>query len=77
MSHLRLVNPGTDWAWVSIAGMDDAGNHSGNVTTAVAPGRVATLSAQALESGNGVDGGLGDGVGKWRLTITPMSTRWG
>ena len=71
VSHLRLANPGADWVWVSITGVDDAGNRSGNVTTAVAPGRVRVFSAQDLERGAGVDGKLGDGAGKWRLTVTP------
>ena len=71
VSHLRLTNPGTDFAWVAITGVDDQGNRSGNVTTAVAPRRALTLSAQALESGEGLGGKLGDGAGKWRLTVTP------
>ena len=32
-------------------------------------GASRTLSAQALESGDGVDGFLGDGAGKWQLTV--------
>ena len=70
VSLLRLVNPGTVDARVAITGVDDQGNRSGNVSTIVPAGRVVTLSARELESGEGVDGRLGDGSGKWRLTIT-------
>ena len=70
-SLLRLVNPGTDDVRVSITGIDDEGNRSGNVTTMVHAGRAFNLSAEHLESGEGVVGRLGDGAGKWRLTVTP------
>ena len=70
VSLLRLVNPGTDDARVAITGIDDEGNRSGNVTTTVPPRRAVTFSAHALESGEGVGGRLGDGAGKWRLTVT-------
>ena len=70
VSLLRLVNPGTDDARVGITGVDDEGERSGNVTVAVPPRQALTFSAQALESGEGVGGKLGDGAGKWRLTVT-------
>lgn len=37
----------------------------------LAPGAARTLSAQALETGagDGVEGSLGDGKGKWRLDV--------
>ena len=73
VSVLRIVNPDTDQAWVSITGIDDAGDRGGNVTLAVAPGKSLTLTADALESGEGVTGALGDGTGKWRLTVTPRA----
>ena len=28
------------------------------------------MTAQALESGEGLSGGLGDGAGKWRLKVS-------
>ena len=70
-SLLRIVNPDPGRTWVSITSIDDAGQRSGNVAVAVPPGQSLTLSAAALESGEGVTGGLGDGAGKWRLTVTP------
>ena len=73
VSVLRIVNPDTDQAWVSITGIDDAGNRSGNVAVAVPPGHSLSFSAEALESGEGVEGRLGDGTGKWRLTVTPRT----
>ena len=71
VSLLRLVNPGTDDARVAITGIDDEGERSGNVTVTVPPREVLTFSAMALEDGEGVGGKLGDGAGKWRLTVTP------
>ena len=62
--------PATDQAWVSITGIDDAGNHSGNDAVAVPPGQALAFSADALENGEGVEGRLGDGTGKWRLMVT-------
>ena len=73
VSALRIVNPGTDKAWVSVTGVDDAGNRSGNAAVAVPPGQSLTFSADALENGEAVEGGLGDGTGKWRITVTPRT----
>ena len=70
ISLLRLVNPGTDDARVTITGIDDVGNRGGNVTTTVPSGGAVTLSALDLEGGEGLVGGLGDGTGKWRLAVT-------
>ena len=72
VSLLRLVNPGTDDVQVAITGVDDEGSRSGNVSTTVPAGRALTLSADALENGTDVEGRLGDGDGKWRLTVTPQ-----
>ncbi len=72
-SMLRIVNPDADEAWVSITGVDDDGDRSGNVAAAVPPGQSLTLPADALETGEGVVGRLGDGAGKWRLTVTPRT----
>ena len=70
VSELRLVNEGTSAANVTINGIDDAGQSPGGaVTVAVAAGTSRTLTAADLETGNGVDGALGDGVGKWRLVV--------
>lgn len=68
-SSLRLANPGSETAEVVIEGIDDAGQESGTVRLSVAPGTARTLGAAQLESGEGVDGSLGEGTGKWRLMI--------
>ena len=72
VSRLRLINPGTTEANIEITGRDDAGMAApgGSVRLTLAPGAARTLTAQALEAGEGIDGGLGDGAGKWRLTVT-------
>ena len=70
-SLLRLVNPGDGPASVTIAGVDGLGASPGTEVAATVPARASvTLSAQALEAGGaGFDGALGDGAGKWRLTV--------
>ena len=70
VSTLRLVNPTAEAATVTITGIDDKGvSPGGTVSLALDPGVTKTLSAQELESGEGLDGALGDGSGKWRLTV--------
>ena len=72
VSYLRIINPGATAAEVTITGRDDAGNEaSGTVRLTVAAGAARTLTAQALEAGGeGLDGRLGDGSGKWRLSVS-------
>ena len=71
VSRLRLVNPGAEPAAVRIEGIDDAGASPGTaVEVTVAGGASRTLTSQALESGAGLVGALGDGAGKWRLVVT-------
>ena len=70
MSMLRLINTGDDFAEVLITGTDDAGERSeGTVSVSVPPGASLTLPAEQLESGDGLEGALGDGTGKWRLSV--------
>ena len=72
-SGLRLINPGEEAAAVRISGIDSVGEAGeGAVALTLAPGTSRTLSAQALESGEGegLVGALGDGKGKWRLRVT-------
>ena len=71
VSRLRLVNPGSTTAEVSITGRDDAGVVApGGTVRLTLPARTSRfLSAQTLESGVGLDGRLGDGTGKWRLSV--------
>lgn len=73
-SWLRLVNPGDQPIDVSIRGTDDAGRPApdGEVLLRLAPRAAIELSSQDLELGNsvsGMKGRLGDGSGKWRLSV--------
>ena len=70
-SRLRLVNPGDAAAEVSITGVDDRGESPGSeVTTTIPAGAARTFTSAVLESGGeGLEGALGDGEGKWRLTV--------
>ena len=70
-SLLRLINDGGEAANVSIAGVDDAAQPGGEARVTVPAGEAVTLSAVDLENGSGrLEGALGDGRGKWRLTVT-------
>ena len=71
VSGLRLVNPGSEDAEVTITGVDDAGASPGSTVVLTVPaGGSRTILAAELESGGeGVSGALGDGVGKWRLRV--------
>ncbi len=73
-SSLRIVNSGTEQASITIAGIDDAGiAGNSDVTLNLSGGRSIAISAVDLENGNselGLVGALGDGTGKWRLTVT-------
>ena len=69
-SSLRLVNTGTNSERVSIRGVDDRSRSAGPVTLTLPAGQARTISAFDLENGaQGLTGSLGDGRGKWRLTI--------
>ena len=69
-SSLRLVNTGTNSERVSIRGVDDGSRSAGPVTLTLAAGQARTITAFDLENGaQGLTGSLGDGGGKWRLTI--------
>ena len=72
VSRLRLVNGGGKPAGVTIAGTDDRGASPGtDIQLTVPAGETRTYTAQELESGaDGFEGALGDGAGKWRLTVT-------
>lgn len=70
-SKLRIVNVASRPAHVSIAGIDDAGESSGEIVQLSIPaGMARTLAATQLERGDfGLRGALGDGRGKWRLAV--------
>ncbi len=71
VSWLRLLNTSRENLPVRIRGVDDAGQPSaGPVSLTVPAQRSVTLDARALEAGGeGIDGALGNGVGKWRLIV--------
>ena len=69
-SLLRLANNGDEPALAIITGVDDAGATSEPLTVTVPAGEALTLTAAQLEDGDeGLEGALGDGAGKWRLTV--------
>ena len=71
-SLLRLVNPGGEDAEATIVGFDGNGESPGSDVVVVVPaGSSTTLSARELEAGGpDFEGALGDGAGKWSLTVT-------
>ena len=73
VSWLRLVNPGEEEAEVRIEGIDDKGRSPDEAVEVTVPaGASRVLSAAELESGEGegLNGGLGTGSGKWRLLVS-------
>lgn len=69
VSRMRLINPGTTAATITIRGFDDEGDLSRNVQLTLPAGHARMITAQQLERGEGVSGSLGDGRGKWSLTV--------
>ena len=73
VSRLRLVNPTAESVAVTIEGRDDSGNFApgGSVGLTLGPWEAHTFSSQVLESGGeGLEGALGDGRGKWQLFVS-------
>ena len=71
-SVLRVVNHSdAEAASVTITGLDDAGEAGEEAVELTLPaGAARMLEAPALESGgDDFEGALGDGHGKWRLTL--------
>ena len=69
-SRLRLINWGAEDAAVRIEGMDDGNAVRGPVALILPAGHSRTLTAVDLEEGaEGLEGTLGDGMGKWQLTL--------
>ena len=69
VSSLRLINAGEESAAVTVKGIDDVGALGGPVRLVLQGGESRTIPAADLESGSGLEGSLGDGAGKWRLTV--------
>ena len=70
-SSLRLVNAGDDAVQATIRGVDDKGTTPAEgVEIEIPAGTARTFTASELETGaTAFDGALGDGSGKWRLTV--------
>ena len=72
-SSLRLVNTLDRSVDITIDGIDDRGQPSpgGVVRLTLTAGEARTLSARQLETGDeGLLGKLGDGSGRWRLSVS-------
>ena len=74
-SKLRVINSGSSTAAVSISGIDDAGEPSSgtNMRFNLSGGSVKEITAADFENSSsekGLAGGIGDGKGKWRLTVS-------
>ena len=71
VSRLRLVNAGEETAEATIWGIDGRGERSsGTASVSIPAGTSRTLSAHELETGgDGFDGQLEDGAGKWQLVV--------
>lgn len=70
---VRVVNREDRAGTVTIAAIDDAGQHHGSATLALSAGVTAPFNSNDLEHGNpdkGLTGGVGAGTGDWRLALT-------
>ena len=74
-SIVRLTNTGGEPATVTVRGVDDAGVSGGPVTVELGAWKARSYTAPELESGSaaGLTGSLGDGEGRWRLTLSAES----
>ena len=80
VSRLRIINLAGVDNLVSIAGVDDDGEAApgGEVSLTLSAYQARTITAQQLEGGaDFLTGSLGDGAGKWILTVTPEANRRG
>ena len=74
-SIVRLTNTGGEPATVTLRGLDDAGVSGSPVTVELGAWEARSYTAPELESGSAVGstGSLGDGEGRWRLTLSAES----
>ena len=73
VSWMRLINPGSSSADITISGWDDLGQPApgGDVRLTLRAGAAHMLNAQQLEWGDAhFVGRLGDGEGKWQLSVS-------
>ena len=73
VGSLRLINPEDSAAQASILGVDEAGAASGEVDVDIPAASTLTLSVADLEAGTGVQGALGEGSGRWSLTVASQA----
>ena len=69
-SYLRLINPGSASARITITAYDDGGERRGPVSLSLPAGHARHVTASELESGQGLDGRLGTGSGRWWLMVS-------
>ena len=80
-SFIRIRNEGTRAGEVEIYAIEDAGNRYGPVTLRLGGWQTRHFNSEDLEHGNaskGIIGGVGDGIGMWRLELTtslPIAAR--
>ena len=75
-SWLRLINPGASSASIVISGLDARGNAApeGDVSLTLRAGSAREITSQQLENGaSGLSGRLGQGTGKWQLSVSSDS----
>ena len=71
-SMLRLLNPNRRTVEVAITGIDDKGLPSESVRVSLRGFSTRTITVQDLEAGGeGLEGALGEGAGKWQLIVEP------
>ena len=70
VSKLRLINTASAEAAVQIVGVDDDGSQTGEVRVLLRGRQALTISARQLEDGGSWSGSLGDGTGKWQLSVS-------
>ncbi len=73
VTFLRIANKDDVSGTVSISGFDDNGDPSGTITFSLAANASKQMTATDLENGNagkGLAGSLGNGAGKWRLSVS-------
>ena len=71
--RLRLINPSTTEAGITIRGVDGTGAMPGGevrLTLAAGASRVVTAADLEGGTGSGLSGSLGDGTGAWHLGVT-------
>ena len=76
VSWLRLINPGRSSASIVISGLDARGNAApgGDVRLTLGAGSAREVTSRQLESGaSGLSGRLGQGTGKWQLSVSSDS----